>query len=118
MSGKLSVSVAQKLSEVAGMSSLTMKPSMDLLVRQPVTIIGVVGPAHSFVKLKSLGTQNNSHQNFNLQPSRTSTSNFNNASAGRSIWVLSEERGKEVEYGVLASSSPRYKYALSYAICD
>lgn len=92
------------LSEAAGMSSLTLKPSNQNMLTGPVVVLGLYGPIHAFVRLKS----------FQVQSAR-GISSGNAASSTQavatSLWTLPNG-----ESGVLASSSSRLARQL-YGLC-
>lgn len=44
---------AKQLQQLAGASSLSMKPPTALMTHAPLLVLGVEGPSHSFVRFKS-----------------------------------------------------------------
>lgn len=97
---------AKQLQQLAGASSLSMKPPASLLTHAPVLVLGVEGPSHSFVRFKSFSLQARSATQLwkltgeSAQTHTVSLSNIaGSASTGASI--------NAGEWGVLASSSTR-----------
>ncbi len=106
MTTKLTMSMVKILTEAAGMSSLTLKPSNQTMLTGPVVILGLYGPMHAFVRLKS----------FQLHSTRSSLLNAtgniaSGSSSTTSLWTLPNG-----ESGVLASSSSRLARQL-YGLC-
>ncbi len=84
---KINFHTAKLLLEAAGASSLTMKPSRDRMLDGPIICVGVCGPMHSFVRLKSFTVS---------------------AKSTTSLWTLgTNDSAGNPEFGVLASSSSR-----------
>jgi nucleoside diphosphate kinase len=53
-SNLLHINVARKLLDLAGQSSLSMKPSLNVLMSGPVLYLAIEGNAHVILRLKSI----------------------------------------------------------------
>lgn len=93
-SSSIDRSVAKKLLELAGASSLSMKPPLDLLLDGPALFLGIEGSSHSFVRFKSYTVDY--HDNV--------TELWKPLAGDQTIANCNPLRG---EYGVVASSSSR-----------
>lgn len=82
--------------QLAGASSLSMKPPTRLLADVPALVLGLEGPSHSFIRFKSYPLQPKSSELLWKLCSSCSVTSSSTADAG----IVGE-------FGVLASSSSR-----------
>ena len=89
----------KQLLQLAGASSLSMKPPTHLLADVPALVIGVEGPSHSFIRFKSYPVQPKSSELLWKLSGNTIHNRVKN--------VGMNSAGIAGECGVLASSSSR-----------
>jgi hypothetical protein len=110
----------KQLFQLAGASSLSMKPAAPVLLAGPVLVLGVEGPSHSFVRFKSYSaTARSTAQLWVLPPPTSPTSpNARTAAAATSMGESTNSggTGSSAEWGVLASSSSRYGILRMHAL--
>ena len=95
---------AKQLLQLAGASSLSMKPALQLLTSAPVLVLGLEGPAHAFVRFKSFPVVARS-------PAllwKLSAPVLSDSATASTTAVLSSAGAEGTEWGVVASSSSRY----------
>lgn len=105
----LNARTASRALELAGASSLSMKPSLPCLIAaaqaQPVLFLGLEGPIHSFVRFKSFTVDARSSASlWSLLSSSSSR-----RGGGNDGYSNRQQQGAAAgaEWGVLASSSSR-----------
>ena len=96
---------AKQLLQLAGASSLSMKPALQLLTSAPVLVLGLEGPAHAFVRFKSFPVVARSPA---LLWKLSAPVLSDSATASTTTAVLSSAGAEGSEWGVVASSSSRY----------
>ena len=98
---------AQKqLLQLAGASSLSMKPAPALLSAGPVLVLGLEGPSHSFVRFKSYSaTARSSTQLWKLPTAAGSGSSGQGGAVAAAVGTTAPADGSD--WGVIASSSSR-----------
>lgn len=106
---KLTMAMVKTLSEAAGMSSLTLKPSNQTMLTGPVVVLGLYGPIHAFVRLKSF--QVHTTRSSLLASTGGNAASVSSNAAAASLWTLPSG-----ESGVLASSSSRLARQL-FGLC-
>jgi hypothetical protein len=107
----------KQLFQLAGASSLSMKPAAPVLLAGPVLVLGVEGPSHSFVRFKSYSATARSTAQLWVLPPPTSP-NARTAAAATSMGESTNSggTGSSAEWGVLASSSSRYGILRMHAL--
>ena len=104
----LTAPAAKQLQQLAGASSLSMKPPASLLTHAPVLVLGVEGPSHSFVRFKSFSLQARSAtQLWKLTGESSQSHVVSSSSIASSTFTGTSASINAGEWGVLASSSTR-----------
>jgi hypothetical protein len=88
---------AKQLQQLAGASSLSMKPPTSLLTNSPALVLGLEGPSHSFVRFKS----------FSLVAKSTTLLWKLSGTASSGEGSTAAAAASAGEFGILASSSSR-----------
>ena len=83
----VSHALGKTLLELTGASSLSLKPSLSHLTQGPAVFLGIEGPSHALIRLKSFGVA---------------------AKSTKCIWTLDVSGAAGTEWGIVASSSSRY----------